>query len=60
VLKILKKIALNIGANSPDYFVPIVMAILVVFTLIIPIILTNKYLPTMTGKNKILSKNLSE
>lgn len=56
VLKILKMLVAKINIESPDYLIPPLMAILVVLALIIPILITNKYLPIMTGKNKVLSK----
>ena len=58
VLKVLKKIADILGANSPDYFIPIIMMLVAVVLLIVPILLTNKFFPLMAGKYKFLSNRL--
>ncbi len=55
ILNVIKKVLSFTNISSPDFFAPILMVLLAVFILVIPINLTNKFVPIMTGTKKIIS-----
>lgn len=57
-LGISKHIAAKLGFTEKNYFLPIIIALLVALALVIPIILIKKYFPLLAGKSLFLSKRM--
>ena len=55
VLKLMKSIFVKFGFTNPDYFKPLLIALLVSLILILPILLVKRYFPIMAGKIPFLS-----